>query len=148
MKKTEKNKTMPLCGNDMSLVGFIHDGVGNIIGVLEDVLLQRRKTRLAHLALETMVHSIENVVDSDSGLVSGLSAVLVDTSLDKDAVPVVVGSLVDGVGATNVTLRCVTDEIDGGRGSNETVLGVAPLAHEAGSELKGGHLGLAKGVGV
>lgn len=95
-----------------------------------------------------MHDSVENIVDGDAGLVSRLCALLIDTCLDEDGIPVIVGLLVDGVGTANVTLRSVTDEVNGLWGSNQAVLSVAPLAHETGSKLKCRHLGLAKGVGM
>ena len=52
---------------------------------------------LVHLALDTVIDCIEDVLNSDAGLEGGLSSVLVNTSLDKNAVPVVVGDLVDSV---------------------------------------------------
>jgi len=95
-----------------------------------------------------VVDSVEDVVDGDARLVGGLCTVLVDTRLDEDAVPVVLGLFVDGVGAADVALRGVTDKVDGLGRALEAVLVVAPLAHEAVGKLKGGHLGLAEGVRV
>lgn len=123
--------------------------MGSTVGGSQDLLLERNHVLLLlHLAAEAVVDGIENVVDGDAGLVGRLGTLLVDTSLDEDAVPVVISHLVDGVGATDVTLGSVTDEVDGGGRSNETVLSVAPLAHETRSELEGRDLGLAEGVGV
>lgn len=114
----------------------------------EDILLERADNALAHLPLNTVVDSVEDIVDSDTRLVGRLSTLLVDTSLDQDAVPVVGSLLVNSVGTTDVTLGSVADKVDGLRRSNKAMLSVAPLAHETGSKLKGGDLGLAKGVGV
>lgn len=94
-----------------------------------------------------MVDSVENVVNSNAGLVSGLSALFIYTSLNEDAIPVVVGLLVDGVGTADITLWCITNKVYSLGGPGDTVLSLAPLVHEAGSKLKGGNLGLAKGVG-
>ena len=101
-----------------------------------------------HLATDTVVDGIKDVGDGDARLVGRLGTGLVDTSLDQDAVPVVLSLLVDGVGTADVTLGSVTNEVNSlGRG-DETVLGLAPLTHQAGCELESGHLGLAEGVGV
>ncbi|KAI6768239.1 hypothetical protein HG530_006248 [Fusarium avenaceum] len=103
---------------------------------------------LVHLALDTVVDSIKHVLNSDAGLKGGLGSVLVNTSLDKDAVPVVIGNLVDSVGTLNVTLRSVTDEVDSVWGSNKAMLSLSPLSHQARSKLKGRNLRLAEGVGM
>lgn len=92
------------------------DGVGVTNGISEsqDVLLERGCVLLLlHLATKTMVDSVQDVVDSDAGLVGWLGTFLVDTSLDEDTVPVIVGNLVDSIGTTDVALRSVADEVDG-----------------------------------
>lgn len=118
------------------------------IGLAQDVLLERADNTLAHLTLDAVVDSVKDVVDNDARLVSRLGTLLVDTSLDQNAVPLVGSLLVDGVGTADVTLRSVTNKVDSLGGSDETVLRVAPLAHETGSKLEGGNLGLAKSMGV
>lgn len=103
---------------------------------------------LLELAVNAVVDGIENILNSDAGLVGGLGSLLVHTSLDEDAVPVVLGCLVDGVGATDVALGSVADKVDSLGRSNKTVLVVSPLTHQSRSKLKCGNLGLAKGVSV
>lgn len=87
--------------------------VCQVCSILKSLLLGSSRTLLGHLALQTVVDSVENSVDSDARLERRLGALLVDTSLDEDGVPVVASLLVDGVGATDVTLGSVTDEVDG-----------------------------------
>ncbi|KAI6749244.1 hypothetical protein HG531_008191 [Fusarium graminearum] len=101
---------------------------------------------LVHFALDTVVNSVEDVLDGDTRLVSGLSALLVHAGLDKNAVPIIVGDLVDGVGTTDVTLRGITNKVDSVGRSDETMLSLAPLAHQTGSKFKSRNLRLAKGM--
>lgn len=117
-------------------------------GLAQDILPQRVDNPLPHLPLDTMVDSIQNGVDSNSGLVGGLGTLLVDTGLDEDTVPLVIGLLIDGVGTSDITLGSVTDKVHGGRRSSEAMLGLAPLTHQAGGKLEGRDLRLAKGVSV
>lgn len=122
--------------------------VGHLGSLLQSLSLRGSGTPLGHLAVQAMVDSVEDGVDGNAGLVGRFGTLLVDTSLDEDGVPVVGSLLVDSVGTADITLGGVTDEVDGGRRSDEAVLGVAPLTHQARGELKGRDLGLAKGVGV
>lgn len=95
-----------------------------------------------------MVDSVQDVVDGDARLVGGLGTLLVDAGLDEDGVPVVLGLLVDGVGAADVALGRVTDKVDRLGSLGDAVLRVAPLLHETRGELESGNLGLAEGVRV
>ena len=114
----------------------------------KNISLERFLVSLLHFAVNAVHDSVKNVLDSNARLVGRCGAVLVDASLDENGVPIVISLLVDGVGATDVTLRSVTDKVDSLGGSDEAVLSVAPLAHETRSKLKGRNLGFAKGVGV
>lgn len=115
---------------------------------LLETLLQRRSKLLTHLALDAVVHGVQDIVHNDARLVGRLRAVLVHARLDEDAVPVILGLLVDGVGAADVALGRVADKVDGLGRVRDAVPRVAPLAHEARGEFERGHLRLAKGVRV
>lgn len=115
---------------------------------LFETLLERLGHLVAHFTLDAVVNGVEDVVDDDARLVGRFCAVLVYTRLDENAVPVVFGLLIDGVGAAYVTLGGVADKVDGAGGLGNTVLGMTPLLHQARGEFEGRDLGLAKGVGV
>ena len=150
-KKRGKGKQIKGRSLDVNAV-HINNGssvLRSIDGILsQNISLQGANNPLPHLPLDTVVDSVQDGIHGHAGLVGRLSALLVDTSLDEDAVPLVIGLLVDSVGAADITLRSVTDKVHGGWGSLETVLILAPLAHQARSELKGRDLRLAEGVGV
>lgn len=108
--------------------GVLRDLDGSLA---QDILLHGADDSLPHLTLDAVVDGVQDGVDGGAGLVGRLGTLLVDARLDEDAVPLVVGLLVDGVGAANITLRSVADKVDGRGGSSETMLGLAPLAHQA-----------------
>lgn len=137
-------------------MGSLNGDAVHIDGNLSDARL-RDKGRLGHLtlgsllvhlALDAVVDCVENVLNGDTRLVSGFSAILVDAGLDQNTVPVIVGNLVDSVGASNVTLGSVTNKVNSVGRSNKAVLSLSPLTHQTGSKLKGRHLRLAESMGV
>jgi hypothetical protein len=137
-----------LLGDRIAEVLLIFLDTGSASSLAVEAVLDSVDKALAHLAVDTMVDSIEDVVDSNTRLVGGLGSVLIHASLDEDAVPVVGSLLVDSIGTADVALRGVSNKIDSLGGSNKSMLGVAPVAHEAGSELKSRNLGLAESVSV
>src|SRR2546423_1209314 len=98
-------------------------------------LVGEDKELLLSFAFNGMLHSVENVVDSDLGGEPWLGAVLIDASADQDRVPVHVRLLVKLVGAADIRLRGVTDEIDGVRRRVDAVGVLPPLSEESGGEL-------------
>jgi hypothetical protein len=99
-----------------------------------------------HLALNAVVYGVQHCINGNARLVRRLSALLVHTSLDQDAVPVILSVLVVLVGAPDITLRGITNKVDRvGRGI-ELVLVSAPSLEQTSGELKSTDLWLAKCV--
>jgi hypothetical protein len=93
-----------------------------------------------------VLDGVEDSLDVGLGLEAWLGALLVDTSLDEDRVPVgLVGVLVELVGATDVRLGSVADKVDSRGGLVDTVSILAPALEQACGEFKGADLGLAVG---
>lgn len=130
--------------------GLIHDShfVMSILWLAKDVLLERCSNLLAHLALKPVVYGIKHVGHRSARLVRRLCALLVYASLHQDAVPVILGNIVDGIGATDVTFRCVANKVHRLRRTRNAMLGASPRLHQSLSKLKGRDLRLAKGVSV
>merc|ERR1712070_413058 len=100
------------------------------------------------LALDTMHHSVEDVVDRDIWDEVRGGTVLVHTSLHEDRVPGVCGVLVELVGATDVRFRSVTNEVHRLRRGIDAVHVFSPLLQEAGGELEGANLWLTESSGL
>jgi len=110
--------------------------------------IRRISELLGHLASDTVVHGIQDRVDSHTGFIRRLRTLLVDTRPHEDGIPVILGLLVEQIRAPDIRLRGVADEVHCLGRSVNAVLILSPLLQQAGCEFKGADLGLAEGDGV
>lgn len=97
------------------------------------------------LALHAVLDCVEDSIHSGLGLEARLGAVLEDTSLDQDRVPVGVRVLfIVFIRTSNVRFRCVADKVNSRGRRVNTMCVLAPFLEEASSELEGTNLRLAE----